>query len=214
MAKKKKQKNDWKHLISAGSIVVAVVGTLIIAWALQSEPSDRQDRMVIENPMPDHQFPSPLPPQEVESADELEPAGESAHAAATEPQRDADDANRPQAEAEPAPEPAVERPATLSADLHQRAKEDLARMKAAGSGYTLQFASLCNSDSVKSALQRLYGYENFYLIPVTSGERRCHRLCWGIYPSREGALAARGIPGAMRAIEKSPLPKALDKVVR
>lgn len=180
MAKQTKN-SDWKQLLSGGSIVVAVVGTLILAWALQADPADPAGQMVIESSIPDHQFPAPIPIEEVEP-----------------------DVDPPALEIAPAP---VE-PAPPSDALDDRAAADLARMKAAGNGYTLQFASLCSQDSVRLKLKSLSGYESFYLIPTGA---ECHRLCWGLYPTREAALAARGIPAALADIAGDPLAIPLYK---
>jgi septal ring-binding cell division protein DamX len=187
MAKQTK-KNDWKQLLSGGSIVFAVAGTLILAWALQADPADQAGQMVIERSMPDHQFPEPIPIEEVES-----------EVTAAEPEVDP-----------PAPEiaPAAVEPASPADTLDARAAADLRRMKAAGNGYTLQFASLCSQDSVRLKLQALSGYESFYLIPTGA---ECHRLCWGLYPTREAALAARGIPAALTDIAGDPLAISLHK---
>jgi hypothetical protein len=210
MAKKKKRQNDWKHLITAGSIVVAVVGTLIIAWVLQSDPSGEGDRMVIERTIPDHQPPAPAPRTDAVQDGEILLDEETE--AAAEPVT-GENPPRAMTAPPPAPDPVSKPPSSLSSDLQKRADDDLARMRAAGAGYTLQFATLCSPESAESALDKLHDYDSFYIIPITSGGRRCHRLCWGIYRTRESAMAARGIPGALTAIEKSPLPKALDKVV-
>jgi hypothetical protein len=67
-----KQKNDWKQLLSAGALVVAVVGTLILGWALQGEPGEAEPTEVVELAAPDHLpdssgavdlEPPPLPPE-------------------------------------------------------------------------------------------------------------------------------------------------------
>jgi len=188
MAKQTKNSN-WKQLLSGGSIVVVVVGTLILAWALQADPADPADQMVIVGAMPDHQFPAPIPIEEVEP--EV-------------------DAAQPVAEVTP---PVVE-PAPPSDNLDDRAADDLRRMRAAGDRWTLQFASLCSRESVRRNLALLSGHDQFYLVPTTINGRPCHRLCWGFYATREAALAARGIPGPLTAITDRPAPMPAAKVAR
>jgi hypothetical protein len=198
MAKQKQNKSDWKQLLSAGSVVVAVVGTLIIAWALQSDSEEPAAQMVIEASMPDHQFPAPMPEEEIEPAEAEKFPAESAPAPP------------PDSGPEPAPEPAV----TLSGDLSERARLDRQRMRAAGEGWTLQFATLCSRESTERKLAALSGYERFYLLPARVNDRACHRLCWGLYPSREAALAARGLPRPLTEIGGRPAAMPIDKVAR
>jgi septal ring-binding cell division protein DamX len=148
--------------------------------------------MVIEASMPDHQFPSPMPEEQ-----ERLPA-------------DSAPAPPPASEPEPEPEPAV----TLSGNLSERARLDRQRMRAAGEGWTLQFATLCSRESAERKLAALNGYERFYLLPARVNDRDCHRLCWGLYPSREAALAARGLPRQLTEIEGKPAAMPIDKVAR
>jgi septal ring-binding cell division protein DamX len=193
MAKQPK-KNDWKQLLSGGSIVVAVAGTLLLAWALQADPADPAGQMVIENSPPDHQFPEPIPIEQVEP-----------EVTAAEPEVDP-----------PAPviAPAAVEPAPPADTLDARAAADLRRMRQAGDRWTLKFATLFTEESVRRKLALLNGHDQFYLVPATINGRPCHRLCWGLYPSREVALAARGLPAALTEITDQPQPTPAAKVAQ
>jgi septal ring-binding cell division protein DamX len=70
-----KRKNDWKQLLSAAALVVAVVGTLIVGWALKSDPVEQDRAEVVELAAPDHMpdssgeadmEPTPAPPPAAE----------------------------------------------------------------------------------------------------------------------------------------------------
>jgi septal ring-binding cell division protein DamX len=179
-----KRKNDWKQLVSAGALVVAVVGTLIIGWALQGEPVEELDAELVELAAPDRA------PDSSGAAD-LEPAA------------------GPRPEQPPAPTPARE-PDPLIA----RSSRDLDRMAASASGWTLQFITACDESNVRSRLVDLRSHDSFYLIPVTLDGRSCFRLCWGLFQTRERALAAKGIPATLSAINDKPLAIPIEKVVR
>jgi hypothetical protein len=190
----KQKQNDWKYLLSAGSIVLVVVGTLILGWALQADPADPAGQIVIEGSMPDHQFPIPVPSEEVETEQEAGPPGA-----------------RPLV-AEVAP--ALVEPAPPSDNLYDRARQDLTRMRAAGDRWTLKFATLFTEESARQKLAFLSGHDQFYLVPATINGRPCHRLCWGLYPTKETALAARGIPPALTEITDQPQPTPAQAVAQ
>jgi hypothetical protein len=182
----KRKKGDWKHLLLAGSIILAVVGTLFIAWLLQTDPPDPAVQMVIDSSIPDHQY-SPLSPSD-----------ESERTAVAAPPPEAPE----QARATPPP-----------ADLEARAGYDLARLREVREGWTLKFATLCSRESVSRKLAALSGHDQFYLLPTSVNGRDCHRLCWGLYSTRDEALAAGGIPEALNEIEGQPAAMPLHKVV-
>jgi septal ring-binding cell division protein DamX len=182
-----KPKNDWKQLVSAGALVVAVVATLIIGWALQGEPAEDDDAAVVELAAPDHM------PDSSGAADiELDPEPTAAPPPAP-------------PEQEPAPEPQT---------LRSRSARDHDRLSAAADEWTLQFITACDEGNVRAKLDELHGHDDFYLVPVTLDGRSCYRLCWGRFETRERALAARNIPSSLAAITDKPLAIPAGKVVR
>lgn len=180
-----KRKNDWKQLLSAGALVVAVVGTLIFGWALQGDHGEQGDEAVVELAAPDHM------PDSSGAAD-LEPSPDPLPPAA----------------------PPVEVPAPEPDPLAARSTRDLDRMASAASGWTLQFITACDEANVRARLVDLRSHDRFYLIPVTLDDRSCFRLCWGLFETREQALSASGIPGALSKINEKPLAIPTDKVTR
>jgi septal ring-binding cell division protein DamX len=181
MAKQRKAKAepDWKHLVSAGALVTAVLGTLLLGAVLQADPERREPASA--------SLPSGLTPEPEEPR--TEGISESARA---------DDREGPSTTSGYAV------PFGGDAGLADRAAADERRLDASGHGYTLQFAVNCETKNVRANLEALKGHHDFYLLTMLYQDRACFRLCWGFYNSEQQALAARDVPETLRAMSTNP----------
>lgn len=186
--------SDWKHLLSAGSLLVAVLGTLSLGWLLQADGEEPPGRTVIRASIPDHDAGFLSSPREL-------PAPPSVRA---------EEEDAPPASSGPA---AAERPDGIE-ELNARANRDAGRIRSASGGWTLQFTVMCDPAHIRPKLAALGGYDRVYLLPARLDDRQCFRLCWGAFATREGALAARGVPGPLASLTDRPLAKAIDEVAR
>jgi hypothetical protein len=180
-----------KQAIAAGALVVAVLGTLLLAAALQS---DSEVEMTVE-------LPEPTDIEIGETALDVLPGDLS-----SEPEAVADRVG----ESPPAPvarQPQETRPA--DDPLAERASADLQRLRSRGGPWTLQFASMCDPDRVAALLGPLARYDDFYLVPAGN----CYRVWWGRYASREQAVAAPGVPAALSAIPEAPFPRRIAEAL-
>ena len=182
---------DWKRSISAGALVVAVLGTLLIAALMQTRPEAETQ---VELPEPTHievgeTGLDSLPVEE-------EPAGS---------------ARVEEIPLEPEPVEARREPPAPTAQprgsgsLTRRTSADLRRLREPGGAWTLQFASMCDPERVSSLLRSLEAHERFYLVPAGD----CYRVWWGRYPTREQAVRARNVPAELAAIGDSPFPRVI-----
>jgi septal ring-binding cell division protein DamX len=75
--------------------------------------------------------------------------------------------------------------------------------------WTLQVLFACEGSTVDNAFSD-GGERKLMLFPASSGGSACYRLTWGVFPSRDAALAqAGGIPARFRG--EKPVPLALSK---
>jgi len=117
--------------------------------------------------------------------------------------------------ADPAPpSPAPAAPTVAAGDLARRAESDLRRLGGAGEGWTLQFMLACDPANVAAKAAVLEDDPDFYLLPKRHDDRDCYRVCWGVYASRERAVAAHAFPAALASITQRPQPVPVDKAVR
>jgi hypothetical protein len=188
MAKEKKRPSrqgptdagpDWKHLLLAGSLVGAVLATLILGAVLQVDSDTvtaqrEQDLIARTTPA----MPTPL---------QVEP---------------------PPREAPAQPEPATPVPADpLTAD--RRGRDDLRRAAPAATEWTLKFMVSCLPETAEGVLREIGDDPALYLLPVRLDGRACFRICWGRLGSREAALAARGIPAPLAQLNAEPVPRRI-----
>ncbi|MDH3283931.1 MAG: hypothetical protein OEQ13_04260, partial [Acidobacteriota bacterium] len=81
---------------------------------------------------------------------------------------------------------------------------------APGGSWTLQVLFACQASTVSSAFREDAG-SRLMLFPVERPATSCYRLTWGVFPSRDAALAqATHVPAHFRQSER-PLPIALER---
>ncbi len=194
--------DDWKRFAAAGGLLLLVLVILVLGAMLERDPDDPSRRagsstVTIER-----------------SAGEGVPA-----VPATEP------LDVPVEDAAPAPverAPAVPAPAATpapppagpsSSDLVERARAD-ARRIGAGDGWTLQLLVACDPQNAAKRVAQGGPAEQLYVLPRMLDGRSCFRLCWGRYPSREAALAARDLPSGLReSLDEAPQPRRIADVL-
>jgi hypothetical protein len=180
-----------KQAIAAGAVVVAVVGTLLLAAVLQSDP---EADVTVE-------LPEPTDIEIGETALDVLPGDRSSETETL--------ADTP-AESPPAPIVSQSRPARPPEDpLAERAAVDLQRLRSRGGEWTLQFASMCDPDRVAALLSPLERYDELFLVPAGN----CYRVWWGRYASREQAVAAGGIPVELSSIPENPFPRLIAEAL-
>lgn len=101
--------------------------------------------------------------------------------------------------------PAFARPTALPA-----APSEAAKPNSAGE-FTLQFLVTCDRAKVARLRAELGGDERFAVRPVTHDGRACSRILWGVFGTREEALAAAP-PAALTALSATPVAKSLDEL--
>jgi hypothetical protein len=176
---------DWRRSLSAGALVVAVLGVLLVAALMQTRPeADSQ----VELPEPTHievgeTGPDPLPAEAVDA-----PPGA--------------EGTRKEVRIEPPPAADLSRG---SDPLTRRTAADLRRLRKPGGVWTLQFASMCDPDRVTALLRSLETHERLYLVPAGD----CYRIWWGRFATREAALSARGVPAELTGMGDSPFPRVI-----
>jgi hypothetical protein len=186
---------DWKRLVSAGALVAAVAGTLIVAAVLragpdplpvQAETAPREggersadDRALSRRPVAP--APSPAPALESGTLEESRPVAE------------------PGAAARPTGDP-----------LPLRSSRDRDRMAAHATDWTLQFARLCEPEHASSLLAELGARDELYLIERDG----CYLVCWGMYGSADLARAARNLPSTLTRLPDRPFPKRVGDALR
>lgn len=180
-----------KQLISAGAVAVAVVGTLLLGAALQS---DSEPDVTVE-------LPEPTDIEIGETALDILPVEESP-APATAVDRP-DERQRTPAESRPPVTPRGADP------LAERGAADLQRLRSRGGEWTLQFASMCDPERVAALLGSLERHESFFLVPAGD----CYRLWWGRYRSRDQAVAAGDVPAELDSIPENPFPRRIAEAL-
>jgi len=144
------------------------------------------------------------------------------------PSRARNDAPRAAAVAVPRPEtPADDEPGTAPAsvaeavpapsqppvdDLEARTVADRTRLARYPDGWTLQLGVLCNRDSVRNLIARTADRPELHVLPKDHHGTACYRLCWGVYATRDAALAAGGIPPGLRSELGPPSPAEIAVV--
>lgn len=185
---------DWRRFASTAALIATVLGTLLIGAVLQRDGTARSGE--------------PVAPRVASTAD-----GSTSGRPAAELPRGAGESivATPPPSASAPPEPAHS-DAPLAgtivgdAELVDRAIEDERRLAASGSGYTLQYAVLCDAQNARGRLARLADERQFYLLTMLRKDQACFRLCWGFYDSAEQALAAADAPPALAEISSNPRP--------
>jgi len=185
-------RGDWKHFAKFGALIAAVAGTLIVGAVLQTDDV-RLDGSppagfveFVETPQP---AAGDEPAAELDDGHALEPAGHLDEG-----------------------EPAFAEVPVLD-ELARRADADSRRMEQA-SGWTLQFMMACDPANVRPRMQSLGDEADFYILPTFFDDRPCFRVCWGIYPSREAARAARALPASLLAVTDTPQPVPVEQALR
>jgi hypothetical protein len=97
--------------------------------------------------------------------------------------------------------------------LTTRATADLARLAAAGDGWTAQLAVLCDPARVQQLVDRFGDRTAFHVLPSMHGDDACFRVCWNRYATRDEARGAADLPRELREVEPRPLPKSIAEVV-
>lgn len=176
--------NEWRQILPAVSISLGVLGVILLAAMLQSGEPPRQ---------------TPAP-------------------AVTEnhspPVRTAEPATIPEPNGATSPPPVDPRPGDDLLNLARRVERDEARIASTPSGWTLQFMLACDPANVRARVARLDAEKQFYLLSKFHGERACFRLCWGLFDSREQAVASRQFPAALAAITDRPQPLPVEQALR
>jgi len=177
---------DWRHLLVAGGLLGGVLGTLVLAASLQvdgetSAHAPAQQQTTAPEP-------GALPP--------ATPRSIVPRTAATLP----DGA---------APEAAVEPTATDDAGAPQAAPDDARRLLGTGDEWTLQFMVTCREDVARDFGAQLGGDPRLFLLPVIHDGRSCYRVCWGSYRTREQAVSQQALPGALAALNATPIPRRI-----
>jgi hypothetical protein len=98
--------------------------------------------------------------------------------------------------------------------LAARAAVDARRLLAAGEPWTAQVAVLCDRARVLAEVRRFASDDRFHVLPVALDGRDCHRICWGSYADAARARQATGLPGGLRTLSATPIPKLTAEVAR
>jgi septal ring-binding cell division protein DamX len=181
--KKVSSDDDRRHLIYTGSLIGAVVGTLLIGAILRADPDDpraARATMIADVPVAAQAAPAPAPLPSYDPPPKPTAAGPAARELALGVPFEGDD------------------------DLADRALADEGRLHASGEGYTLQFAVVCDPDNARAQVERLGDEPGLYVLTTLLDDRVCFRLCWGFYDSERQALSARDVPRQLRAITREP----------
>lgn len=178
----------WRDLAPAGGLLGTVLGILVITAILQANGEDPVLRPAGTDPVP--HVTDEAPPQEARSP---EPRA----ATAAVPARGLDS---------PAPVPPV------AETLEARARQDYERMFANPGRWTLQLMVGCDPDNVRKQVTRFPGESDLYILPMDHKGRSCYRICWGMYDSRDAALAEANIPASLRAEIGHPEPREIAAV--
>lgn len=94
-------------------------------------------------------------------------------------------------------------PGRGSEDPFDRALRDRRRLDAAGAGWTLQFGAFREAGPVSDLLRTLASRDELYIVR----EGGQFKIWWGHHPTRDRAVAQRGIPAELTALSDSPFPK-------
>lgn len=141
---------------------------------------------------------------EPETAATAEPAPEtdSAMAADAPPVREEAVREEPGKAPDPQPVSAVE----------SRSGDDYRRISRHRTDWTLQFMIACDPDNARRILDRAQRSDRLYILPFDYDGRRCFRLCWGRYDTRDRAAANRSrLPAFIRELGAST-PKSIGEV--
>lgn len=186
---------EWKRLVSAGALVAAVAGTLIVAAVLRAGP----------DPVPAQAGPAPL-----EGAGRTIDDGALTRppAAQAPPPAPEFEAGTPE-ESWPVDEPGPEvRPGGDTLSL--RSSRDRDRMAPRAADWTLQFARLCESEHASRILAELGARDELYVVERDG----CYLVCWGLYGSADLARAARNLPSTLTGLPDRPFPKRVGEALR
>lgn len=147
----------------AGSVfwVAAVVGTLVLGFALQTDP-------------PAEGVPPPPGPEP-----------RAAIAVAPPPAVPVPEVDPPP----PAPPPPI--PSGPASRMAERAMKDARRLASGGGDWTAQLAVLCEPSGAEAFVVRAGDDARVYVLPAELGDRSCFRVCWGRFSSESEARAAR-----------------------
>jgi hypothetical protein len=90
--------------------------------------------------------------------------------------------------------------------------QDLIAAEPAGR-VTLQLMIACEPETLRTARARAGASAPLFVLPVTIKERSCYRACWGVYDSKEAALAAvAGLPPAYTGPGFKPIVVSLARL--
>jgi hypothetical protein len=174
-----------RSIVPASILLAVVVGLLVLGAVLQGGSTE--------------------PREPVGVWQQTEPAGPAAVEA-----RPAEPPPAPELRAIP-PEPAS---GSGTRDLERRVLADTLRLGHHARAWTLQLMVACDPENARKRLLAAGGAGEFFLLPVRLGGRSCFRACWGRYPTREAALAARDVPPALRlGLEAPPHVRAVTEVL-
>ncbi|MDB4324860.1 hypothetical protein N9971_00795 [bacterium] len=192
---------DWRHLLTVGTVVLGVLGTLLLGGRLQAEPSGTPPRdlaaIAPASTPPNATDPAPLPTERpVAGSDRAVDRALSAPSPTELP-------TQQQPKAQPRPEPRrTERPRTTPPTHSQTRISD--------AEWTLQFLVTCESATTDRIDREFGGDSQLHLFPVLIEDRRCTRVCWGDFTTREDAVARIGVPSGLLALADSPIPRRIS----
>lgn len=117
----------------------------------------------------------------------------------------------------PAPAPPVAQPSRsgsrgrsllASGDLPGAASAFLQELRSTGADkFTIAVGLYCNEANVERIVASASDMSQLYVLPTTVDGRRCYRVVWGLFDSRESAQSAMPrLPGAVRAGDAATMP--------
>ena len=114
----------------------------------------------------------------------------------------------------PAPAPAPTRSGTggrtllANGDLPAAANAFLQELRRSGADkFTIAIGLYCNAANVERIIESASDVNQLYVLPTTVEGRRCYRVVWGLFDSRDAAQSAMpSVPGAVRAGDAASMP--------
>jgi len=176
---------DWRHVLSAGALIAAVAGTLILAAVLRTGTEAVRPRA-------GHVAPELPEPGSTGDAVPARPAVPSPAVEAS-PDRTVRPRQRPPADA-----------------LLLRTARDRERLASRPADWTLQFARFCQREHAERILADLASREDLYLVERDG----CYLVCWGVYGSADLARTAGNVPPALAELPGGPFPKRVEEALR
>jgi septal ring-binding cell division protein DamX len=176
---------NWRQVLAGGGLL-AVVGTVLVIGAVLETPVAPARVAAQRSAAPSEALGEPR------TAAEARDGGGSWQPAQSPATMIHEDSSAPSSGAGAAGDEPVLDP------IARRTLEDPMRLRKSAGRYTAQVAFVCKRESAERLLERAGGAPDVFVLPEAREGQDCFRFCWGTFASREEALAAAGLPAALR----------------